>query len=452
MERRQSAYAATALALVVLIGAWALHLDRSAFGVGEATTAAIALGPLDHEVRTPAPTPAHGLIQGFGIVMTTTERGLRLLVALGFLLAALVTGEAAARLVGTPTRPLVWLVFATHPFMARTDLLYPGLLAPLPLALMLGSVVYLRGGSHWWAIGAVLGAAGAAVLDVSTQVTGALAICGPPLFLRSQSGERRVRLAAAQVVVFAGAWLRAGQPFDASPALDGEPGLPALLGFGGAAPLLGEGALVPLVLLCGLAWGLSRLAWRAGAISVGAGLLVLIVVAGARSLAGGDWSEGSGLSALLPALALALGWVLSRDPPLIKLAGGVFLVVALVGMARMAPTWRQAKTGPLIEILDRARTHAAPGGRLVLWDDDRHALLYYLRRGHDPGIPVLLVDEDSSLEHLAELLRQQLRAEKGREHLLPPILIHPRAVPPGMEPVPLEWADEDLAAVRLDAR
>jgi len=441
--------AATAIALVILIGAWALHLDRSAFDAGEATTAATALGPLDHEARVPTSTPAHALIRGFGVAITTTERGLRLLFALGLLLAALVVGEAAARMVGAYGRPLVWLIFATHPFMARTDLLYPGLLAPLPLALMLGGGVYLRGGSRWWAASAVLGAAAAAILTLPAQLAAALTVFGLPLLLRSRPVGHRARLAALQVAVFLGAWLSAGCPVDVGPALDGEPGVAALLGIGGAAPLVGDGALVPLVLFGGAAWGLLCVGGRRATIYACAALAIIAVVGSAPRGAGGGWGEGSGLAALLPGAALGLCWALTRDGRLAKVAGCVLIVVALVGMARLAPTWRGEKPGRLNQLLDRARTHATPGGRLVLWGADRHALLYYMRRGHDPGIPVILIDEDSSMDQLADLLRQQLRAEAGREHLLPTVLIHPRAAPAGTELLPVDWADDQLAAIRI---
>ena len=178
-------------------------------------------------------------------------------------------------------------------------------------------------------------------------------------------------------------------------------------------------------------------------------LTIIAVVGLAPWAAGGEWGEGSGLAALLPAAALGICWALTRDDRLTKVAGCALIVVALVGMARLAPTWRGEKPGRLNQLLDRARTHATPGGRLVLWGADRHALLYYMRRGHDPGIPVLLIDEDSSMDQLAGLLRQQLRAEAGREHLLPPVLIHPRAAPAGTELVPVGWADDQLAAIRI---
>ena len=105
----------------------------------------------------------------------------------------------------------------------------------------------------------------------------------------------------------------------------------------------------------------------------------------------------------------------------------------------------------MTEVLDRAREHGAPGGRLILWGADRHALLYYLRRGHDPAMPVLLADEDIPLDQVGDLLRSQLRAERGREHLLPPVLIHPRPknAPPGLAFVDMPWADDTLAILRL---
>lgn len=445
---------------MVLIGAVALHLDRTAFGVGEATIAAIALGPLDREDRVPEATPADALIRGFGMAITTTERGLRLLVALGLILAALVTGETAARILGSATRPLAWLVFAAHPFVARTDLLYPGLLSPLPIALMIGGIVYLRGGSDWWAVGAVLGAAGAAVLDAHAQVCAIAAVVVVPLCVRDGDPARRLRLIAAQLVAGVGAWGAAGAPFAAERAVANAPGLLDLIGIGGSAPelseglpavmsLLGEGLLVPVVLFGGLAYGLVRQGGRSAVRWGLAGLGVVLLVVAAPLATGSGWRPGPGLSALLPPAALALASALSRHVRALAVAGGLLLVVAIIGMVRAAPTWNDSKPGALQHVLDRARSHAAPGGRLVLWGEDRFAMLYYLRRGHDPGVPVLLVPEDTPMDDAALLLREQLRAEKGREHVLPPVLICPRTVPPGMELLPLAWADEHLAPLRL---
>lgn len=433
-------------ALVLLIGVLALHLDRSPFTPGEATTAAIALAPVDHESRVPAGNASHALIRGFGVAVTTTERGLRLLILLGILLGAVVVGEVAAHRGTAEARPIVYVTFAALPCFVRQDLLYPGLLAPLPLALVLGGAPFVRGQSWWWLVGAVAGAAACTTLDARILVT-AIGILGAVAMTSGASATRRALLVGTAGVAAGAAWWAAGFPFVLSEALAGEPGVLTVVGIGGPGIVTG---LVVLALL--FACATERNA--DGVVRLCIAVLLATVVICVPLLAGSGFSDtASSCAILVPAIAAAAA-ALSRKGRIalafVALAAAC-VIAAAVPRALSRVDAAEPSDESLHSVLDRARQHGATGGRLVLWSESRHALLYYARRGHDPAMPLILVDEDASLDSLADLLRVQLRAERGREHTLPPILIHPRPhkAPPGLMFVDAEWADDSLALVQL---
>ncbi|MAE65935.1 MAG: hypothetical protein CMJ18_16815, partial [Phycisphaeraceae bacterium] len=153
---------APVLSLLLLLGVCALRLDGREFSIGEANHAWAALGALEGDARTPGSGPAHGFLRGFGTAVTTTPRGLRLSVVLGLILAALLVGEIACRLHGPTARPFAYVAVAACPLAGAGTLLYPGLLAMLPMAALLGVAVFLVRGGPGWMIIATVGAAGAA--------------------------------------------------------------------------------------------------------------------------------------------------------------------------------------------------------------------------------------------------------------------------------------------------
>ncbi len=434
-----------------MIGAQALHLDRSPFLSGEATVAATALGPLDREDRLPQATPGHRFIGGFGLAITTTERGLRLCVALGIILAALVTGEVAAGLAGAQARPLVWLAFAAHPLTARSDLLYPGLLAPFPMALILGGALYLRGGSTVWALAAVIGAAAAATLDTTVQVIALTLVVALPLVTRAPR-PLTTRLWLAQLVALAAAWHGAGRPWLSGTPVTGEPGLTTLFGADVSTALDAAQTLAAAAILGPLLFRLCRDPRAAALRPIALAAAAAAITLGALHLLAPGYSTGAGITAALPPLILAFAICAAAAPALRRCCGAVLSVVILLSMADAAPTWRLEKRGPLESVLDHTRARSTTGGRLVLWGEDRHALLYYLRRGHDPGVPVVLVDEEVEMHDLAPLLRDRLRVAPGEEARAPTILIHPPCEPPGLELSERPATEHQVASLRLKAR
>lgn len=409
-SRRLLLGAIAAGALLVLIGVPATWLDRRELSPAEGVCAQHALGPLEHDPRAPRlagqPTGPATALRCWGTLVGTTERSLRLLVVLGMILGALVTGEAAARLAGAAARPPAWLVIAASPLMQRGDLLHPGLMVVLPVALVLCGPVFVRGGGLVWLLASLLGLAAAPFLGPGVLVLGVLVILSEVLLVPA-APEQRWRPAGAatlQLTTLLGATaLGPGlQLWQHVPlqAVHGSPEagdlLPAGTGLPGMLALLAAAALVLLLLLR------NPLPWE---LRVMPGLLVAGgFVAGLIPAPGGGLLQGGAWAGLLPPLALMAGVSTGGRVWVAAVIAAPLALVAVLLWSRYQPV----EDSPMRDILDQTRAEARPGGRLVVFGPMRHGLLFYSRRGHDPGVPIISVPEDASWEDLRAELERQL--------------------------------------------
>lgn len=435
-ERRRSGLdrAISAVGLVVLLAVAATRLDRSELSAAEGVHAQAALGPIENDRRgVPAASPWDGPYaswRGGAYVVGTTERSLRLPVMLGLLLAAAVLAEAVVRLAPSASRGTVWLLCAASPFLHRTDLLHPGLLGALPAALLIGGAVHARGGSAWWLPGAALGGAGLVAADPRATPLAAAGVLAAALgAVRLSRAVILVAVAggAVSVAAFAAGWPEVAPP-------DPETDIAASgRGFLSGWPWLVLGGAPWAAAACRAATRRAAAAFAAAGVGLGAATRALLPDAPVES-----WT-GHGLVLVLAAslftAALEAGF-----------RRGFALAALLLALAAGVPEFRriagydaggaEADSDPVRGLLAEARGVSVSGGRLVVAGPDRRTVPFYVRRGHDPGVPVLLVPEDVAEDGLAALLRHQFRAAPGTEARLPPILYRPPpgtpAPPPGL--------------------
>ena len=433
-----------------------LRLDRRELSVPEASFAQAGLGPLEHDPRganlRSAPGPTR-LLSSWAMIVGTTERPLKLLAVLGLLLLALVSAEGAVRLASTAqARPIVYLLFAASPFLNRSDLLHPDLLAAWPLVGLFASAVFVLGGSFFWLIPGLLGGAVApffggslATLAVLLPPAAALARVAP---LGPARGERdcpwwRGALGALCVWIPLGAaaW---GRPMEAL----------AALGLGGRTRLV-TGLTSPSSLLFFLACGTALVALalllgnpreRPRAVRLLAIPAAVVLAVSTPKLAGGAWGP---LVLLLPALALLAAPGLARASALARFtAVAVLFAAALLPLATAPPPPADVFRRVLLE----AREEGRSGGRLIVHGPTRFGVIFYGRRGHDPGMPVISIPEDTTFDRLEEWLRERMRLQRGVPHPEAlPVLIHPppREPPPGFDLEPLPG--RSLARLRLSS-
>ena len=418
-DRPRGLLLTTALALLLLIGVPATRLDARGLSPAEGALAQAALGRLESDARgadaAPATPALLGLVRGWALIVGTTERPLRLLVVLGILLGALSLSLAALRTAGPWALPAAWLVVACLPWLARPDILQPALLLVPGAAFLLAAA-----GEHGRA--PITRALALAVSATAPWFRPALVVLAAALTLfglvlpgapDAVGRTGRGRLVLQGLLIAGGvAWcfLATGGPWVVAP----EPAGPD------AAPALGAAALLPKTLADGL-WIAVLLAALCALRD--ARLVRLPLLAGATVMiaaALGGW------------LDLAL-WTVAPTclvlPAAVSVAGlpRLWRPVALVGLVGLALL--RILTPPATadetprRVLAEARAAGRTGGRLIATGPWRHAILFYGRRGHDPGFPVLLVPEDAASGGLADDLRQRLGPDI-RPDRLPPLLAH----------------------------
>ena len=153
--------------------------------------------------------------------------------------------------------------------------------------------------------------------------------------------------------------------------------------------------------------------------------------------------------AILAPLAFVVASAALAGRPLPILAAAIPLLAPLA--ARLGSVEHRGLESPMRDVLAHARELGQPGGRLIVGGELRFGILFYSRRGHDPGIPLLLVPEDVAPEHLATVLRERLQVREGQEHRTPTILFAPppETVPPGFRLVTDSATDPLIARLEL---
>jgi hypothetical protein len=471
------------VALLSLLAVPLLRLDRSELSAAEGRFAQGALGVSEHDARGSVDGPPAAILRAWSMVVGTTERPLRLLGVLCLLLAALLAGEAAARLAGPRARPVAWLVVAASTFLNRSDLLHPGMFAALPVALSLGSLVTLRTGERAWLV-AGLGASLIAPFLGAVILVAVLAITWLSILLEETAPPRRRALIAT---LSAGALAPGIIGIARSGALEvpdtwaHQPGLLDLFG----ATEVGPGVPIGFVVVAAaLLFGLLR---TEGHRRLELGMLVAILITAGVTLAlpgsGIAVLDSSWAAAFLPMLALLVALAAIALPRWAWAA----VILALAACA-LLPLWDLATlrlqdsagtrpdaasryrspdetadpasipaarpgvaSGPMRAILAQARALSRPGGRLVVGGPLRYGILYYSRRGHDPGVPLVSIPEDVSPTELSSWLAERVGPTAAPAGPGPTLLMHPppSPPPPGMEYELVPGSDGRLAWLRF---
>lgn len=348
--------------------------------------------------------------------------------------------------------PIGISVVALSPWLQQ-DLLHPWNLGLGVGGLLLCALAYCAGGGFLWLVPSAIGGAILGQLDlrsVPALVFAAVLL----VMLHPHRGRALVAAFSVLVAALLSAWSAHGFPGQFPIELPPTGTLEAPV-----ASLLfrdSVGAIPTLAIWAGAALGLSLLRLRGRHILARAGLS-LALVAATFALSSG-WQDlsfrGQGFSLFLVPLAGLLAALTSAAPALLRIPLILALMIPLVGPDLTVPRswseWRTAwQASPARQFqpgLHALRAHVAPGSRVLLWGEDRFALLHYAGRGHDPAVPILLVPEEIAFDRLESELRDRLVIKPGEENRAPPVLATPplSPLPAGLtesriESGPLSW-------------
>ena len=410
-------------ALLALLLLAAQSLDRRELDSAEAVHAVVLLAPLDGgPVPLFAAQPAHAVLRAFSFIAGATERSLRIPCVFALLLAAILCASIAHKLFGPRGRAAALLCYGISGFIVHSARLDAETLGVVPVALLAGLLLPAPRHAGWNCaalVGALLTPLFAAQLHIVVLVLAVFCALGVG------SARRAPALGVALLLALHVPWALGAVPLWAqlAAAPEGTAGLTHLLAGSDTAPYFGATCLA---LACST-FALSEL-WSnpRALLPVCLGLLLLACTATASG--GLQWSGGR-FAALLPLASLLFAFSLSAATPraarwalLLTLLLCLWMASGLTGGGTTLAAKRAAD--PLRSVLQAARMEGASGGRLILAGPDRFALLYYSRRGHDPGMPVLLCPEDVTAAELAPRMKYALGMLPGSAKA-PPVLLWP---------------------------
>ncbi len=348
--------------------------------------------------------------------------------------------------------PIGVSVVALSPWLGQ-DLLHPWNLGLGAGGFLLCALAYCAGGGCLWLVPSAMGGAILGQLDLRGAPAIVLAAV-LLVMLHPRRGRAMVASFSVLVAALLSAWSAHGFPgqfpIELPPTGTLESPVAGLLF------LDSVGATPTLAIWAGAALGLA-LVRQYGRRVLGRAGLSLALVAATFALSSG-WQDlsfrGQGFSLFLVPLAGLLAALTSAAPALLRIPLILALMIPLVGPDLTAPRpgseWRPAwQASPARQFqpgLHALRAHVIPGSRVLLWGEDRFALLHYAGRGHDPAVPILLVPEEIAFDRLESELRDRLVIKPGEEDRAPPILATPplRPLPVGLtesriESGPMAW-------------
>lgn len=405
------------LALIACLFLAGRSLDRRELDPAEAEQATLILAGLE---GGPLPggeiSVAHRVLAHGALIFGTTERALRIAGVAAILCAILLTASIAGALFGPRARAIAVAVAAASSSISASARLEPALLGLLPAALLglLWLPARTRSQNALILLGAVLIPLLAPCLEVPLAAVFVLVGCG----LAGRPPERALAISGGCMLLLPhllGAPWRM-LPLSADPARGA--GIEALLpGFKN--PIDTAAALVFLAGF--LLYLLTPSVLRQRALPIALALLVATALA---AVPGGFDVAEARLSLLLPFLMLLAADGASRMSATAgRMLAGACL--ALLLLLAMRPVPEEAGMADARARLLAVRSVGASGGRLILAGPERFRWQYYARRGHAPGMPVLLVPEDVSANALAPRLEHALGMSPGSAAAPPVLLLAP---------------------------
>ncbi len=406
------------LTLVVCLFLAGRSLDRRELDAAEATEATLLLARMEGgPVPASELTSAHQVIAQGALLFGTTERALRLAGVAALILAILVTASVAGMRNGPRARTIALSVAAASSAVSTSARLEPTLLGLVPVAFL--SLLFLAVRTRWQNALVLCGALLTPVLAPCLELPAVAALILIGCGLAGRPRERALGISGLLLLLLPHLlgvpWVLLPLPADP---VDGA-GIAALLP--SFKDPFGTGAA--LFLLAGvLLYVLTPAVLRQRMLPIALVSLVALAVA---AVPGGLAFDQARLIVLLPFLMLLVadGAARMRESAQRALAGACLLLLVLLASRPVPepPSVMDARTRLLA-----VRNAGAAGGRVVLAGPERFRWQYYARRGHAPGMPLLLVPEDVSAQALATRLEDALGMPPGASGAPPVLLLAPR--------------------------